>query len=302
MTAASDKDKKGEPGPAPGRRVLLKAPAKINLNLLVGPAREDGYHELDSYVCKINLYDSLAITPRLDELPSSLTCTGIDCGPVGDNLALKAARLFRERVPDAPPVDIELEKNIPPGTGLGGGSSDAASVLMAMNNLAGAPVEPDALALLAAELGSDVPLFLGPNASRMTGRGEKIEPATVHQFSAILLIPDLHCSTAEVYRQFDRQPHPLAQQLNARMLAQRPPSQWRRLLMNDLAPAAMAVCPPLAALHARVRRLVDKPVHLTGSGCAMFILCDDDRERWIVWQAIPEDVRPICHEVQLNRW
>ena len=113
----------------------LHAPAKINLNLLVGPRREDEYHSVDSCIAKISLYDSLQFRRRHDG-EITLHCHGLSCGAVEDNLVMRAARMLADLQP-VPGVDISLVKNIPSGGGLGGGSSDAACTLAGLNELWG---------------------------------------------------------------------------------------------------------------------------------------------------------------------
>ena len=292
-------------GPQPRMRRLgngtlqLAAPAKINLNLLVGPRRPDGYHPVDSLVAKVTLHDRLLLTPR-DDGRITLRCTGTDCGPDADNLALRAAHLLAEGRP-APGASIELAKHIPPAAGLGGGSSDAAAVLAGLNELWNLHLPADALALLAANLGSDVPLFLGPPASRITGRGEKIAAVPLHPFWAVLVLSDFPCPTAEVYRAFDQLPYQDQRQLDPSILAN-PPSRWRARLSNQLLEAACQVCPPLRATHQRLCEALPVPVALTGSGSAMFALCDNLMEAQKVHAAVPPDLRTACRIVVGNDW
>ena len=214
---------------ATGLRV--HAPAKINLNLLVAPRGEDGYHPIDSIVTRIALYDEIDLLPRRDAA-LRLTCPGADCGADEQNLALRAARLLAEGR-EVGGVDITLTKRIAAGRGLGGGSSDAAAVLAGLRALWGLNVNDDELSSLGGELGSDVPLFLGPPAARMTGRGEKLQRVAVHSLVAVVISPDFMCATADVYRAFDDAPPPMGEQIDMRLFA-KPPSQWRGLLVNQL--------------------------------------------------------------------
>jgi len=272
----------------PDGAIRMWAPAKINLNLLVGPRGADGFHPLDSLVAKVTLYDRIDLSPR-DDGALALTCEPAGCGPDERNLALRAARLLAEgrRVPGAV---IRLAKRIPPGRGLGGGSSDAAAVLLGLGRLWNLRVSPARLARLAAELGSDVPLFLGPPALRMTGRGEKVEPVAVHDFCAVLFLPDFSCGTHEVYRAFDECPSSPGAQLDAALLAG-PPSRWRHRLVNQLAAAAETVRGELREMRAAISRVVSLPVCLTSSGSAMFVLCDDCDEAAAVAAAAAGAVR-----------
>jgi len=285
---------------APSEGVLcVRAPAKINLDLLVGPRRQDGYHSLDSYVCKLTLYDRIGLRRRGDG-QIRFSHSGIECGPAESNLALRAARLLAE-ARDVPGVDLTLHKTIAPGAGLGGGSSDAAAVLWGLDRLWGLGLAADQLADLAARLGSDVPLFLGPACSRMTGRGETLAPVDAAAFYAVLILPPVTCSTQAVYRQFDLLAREPATQLPPQLLPQ-PPSAWRAELVNQLGQAARAIYPDLARLWDQLREVLPLPVHLTGSGSGLFVLCDHRDEAADVARLIPPPVRSWCVGAERNPW
>lgn len=278
--------------------LTVNAPAKINLNLLVGPRGDDGYHSLDSLAAKVTLYDRIELRPR-DDGAIKLECTGFDCGPEEDNLAMRAGRLLASS-PHAGGVDIMLAKSIPPGRGLAGGSSDAAAVLAGLNEIWRLGLATPQLGQLAAQLGSDVPLMLGPPAARMTGRGQHVQPVDVHDFAAVLHLPDFACSTAEVYRAFDARPPAADRQLDPASLAQ-PPSQWRELLVNQLTDAALSVCSGLERTLAAISRTLPH-ARMTGSGSAVFILCDGGPEASAALAAMPEDIRRQCVIVRNNPW
>jgi 4-diphosphocytidyl-2-C-methyl-D-erythritol kinase len=295
-----------------GGGLLVRAPAKINLDLLVGPRRADGYHDLDSLVAKVTLYDEVRLLPRRDGR-IGFSCAGADCGADEDNLALRAARVLDEALPpgrgNGVGVDIRLVKHIPPGKGLGGGSSDAAAVLVGLNRIWDLRLSPAELASLGPMLGSDVPLFFGPPALRMTGRGERIEPVTVHPFVAVLYVPAFSCSTADVYRAVDeatesgfQSPALARRDLDARVLSDQPPSQWRGLLRNDLSSAARLVQPELSRAWQNLAGRVAPPVLMTGSGSTLLVLCDDEDEARTVLAEMGEDLRPQCLVVQQNPW
>ncbi len=271
-------------------RVVLHAPAKINLNLLVGPRRDDGYHGLDSIVARVSLYDRIELRAR-DDGQVVLACAGFDCGPAERNLAHLAAEAMRRAAGAPRGADIRLDKRIGPGRGLGGGSSDAAAVLEGLNDLWRLRLPPERLGEMAASLGSDVPLFLGPATARMTGRGEILAPVEVHPFSAILVLaPRLACATREVYRAFDERPAPPERQLPPETF-RGPPSAWRGRLVNHLANAACRVCPPLGEVIETLRRATGLPVHVTGSGSGLFVLCDDSGEAQAVAAHMPSSLR-----------
>jgi len=279
--------------------ISSSVPAKINLNLLVGPRGADGFHPVDSLVVRITLFDRLHVQPRDDER-IVLHCQGADCGPDEDNLVMRAARALAKstRVPGA---DITLDKRIPPGKGLGGGASDAACALESLNELWQLGLDGPQLAAIAADLGSDVPLFLGPPAARMTGRGERVVPLRVHPFRAVLIVPDLLCRTSDVYEAFDYAPEPKADQLAPELLA-RPASTWRDRLVNQLAEAAMRTCPPLRRLYEHARQTVNLPVHVTGSGSAMFVLCDEADEADALARKLNKHLPAESLVVKPNAW
>jgi 4-diphosphocytidyl-2-C-methyl-D-erythritol kinase len=292
------------------------APAKINLNLLVGPRRADGYHGLDSLVAKVTLYDRIDLHRR-DDAQVTFACrkdradpaAAWDCGPDEQNLALRAARLLAGQGAGGG-ADINLVKHIPPGAGLGGGASDAAAVLEGLNELWRLNRSPAQLSPLAESLGSDVPLFLGPPGLRITGRGEAVEPLRVHPFVAVLFLPDFSTATAAVYRAFDelggaqggpRRRGP-AVQARLGLELRKPPSRWRQLLHNDLAGAAIRVCPPLGPLWRRLTAALELPVCLTGSGSALFVLCDGVAEAEAVCGRVPRDLGARWVVVRPNGW
>jgi 4-diphosphocytidyl-2-C-methyl-D-erythritol kinase len=284
----------------------LLAPAKINLNLLVGRRRADGYHSVDSFVCRVSLYDQIELAPRQDG-QITIACFGADCGSNDKNLALGAAKLLAARcsqlggIVAAGGVSISLHKRIPPGKGLGGGSSDAASVLAALNELWALGLAGEQLARLGSQLGSDVPLFLGPPSARITGRGEHVAPLTAPPFWAILFLPDFFCQTADVYQAYDRQDISIEQQLDPGALAG-PPSQWRHKLKNHLLPAAAAICPGLGDYQQQAQQALGIPVCLTGSGSAMFVLCDNQDEAISLAAKLPQELQEDCVIVQNNPW
>lgn len=182
----------------------LAAPAKINLNLRVlGKNTVTGYHDLESWMVPLTLADEL----RVELTPSpglQLTCSDPALDSGSDNLAWRAADLFFRETSSPGGACLELHKRIPHGAGLGGGSSDAAAVLKALNELAGHPLDDHALTSLAARLGSDVPFFLRAEPALARGRGEILEPRPLPQPLDLLLIkPPFAVETAWAYHQWD---------------------------------------------------------------------------------------------------
>lgn len=163
------------------------APAKINLTLTVKGRRDDGFHEIESLVCPISLFDTLEIEAR-DEGGLEFTCDDATL-PAGDtNLVVRAARLFCASCGIEPRLKIALTKRIPHGAGLGGGSSDAAATLYGLNRIFATELSLTALSAMAAELGSDVPLFLHHSAAIIRGRGELVEPVAFSPTLPLLLV------------------------------------------------------------------------------------------------------------------
>lgn len=156
----------------PVNPVVLACPAKLNLFLAVTGRRSDGFHELVSVVAPVALADTLTVEPAAE---FSLTCDDPALPADDTNLVLKAAVAFRVATGWRGGAKFTLAKCIPAGAGLGGGSSDAAAALKALNGLAGNPLAPDALATVAAGVGSDCALFLAGGPVVMRGRGEKVE-------------------------------------------------------------------------------------------------------------------------------
>jgi 4-diphosphocytidyl-2-C-methyl-D-erythritol kinase len=181
----------------------LLAPAKINLSFEVKGRRADGFHEIETLMTPISLADRLTIERAGDEGRIDFSCDDSSL-PVGDdNLAVRAARLFRERAGITAGIAIALEKKIPHGAGLGGGSSDAASTLLGLNELFEAGLPSEELMKLAAQLGSDVPFFLAHSAAICRGRGELVTPIPLDaKFQLLLLKPDFSVPTPWAYGQW----------------------------------------------------------------------------------------------------
>ena len=178
------------------------APAKINLWLRVFAPDATGYHPLDTLFCAIDLQDELQIGAGGG---IQLRVTGADVGPVETNLAYRAAYEYFQAIGKTPNVSIQLHKNIPAGAGLGGGSSDAAAVLRALQEAHDDAMPQADLLALAARLGSDVPFFLcGSSWARGSGRGEILEPLrSLPSRSVLIAVPDFPIATRDAYGWLD---------------------------------------------------------------------------------------------------
>src|SRR5467141_2104152 len=154
----------------------ILAPAKINLSLKILGRRNDGFHELDTLIAPISLYDEIRIDKGRSGKDIEFRCDDPSVPQGDDNLAVHAAKAFFETTKIDPAVSIELKKKIPHGAGLGGGSSDAASVLLALNELFETKLPREALAKMAEAIGSDVPFFIFQSDAVCKGRGDMVSP------------------------------------------------------------------------------------------------------------------------------
>lgn len=178
----------------------VRAPAKVNLSLKILGRRNDGFHELDTLIVPISLHDEIRIDKGRPAGGSKFICDDPSVPQGDDNLAVRAAKAFFETTKIDPAISIELKKKIPHGAGLGGGSSDAASVLIALNELFETKLPREALAELAEPIGSDVPFFIFQSAALCKGHGETVTPVKLkRQFSVLLIKPAFAISTGWAY-------------------------------------------------------------------------------------------------------
>ena len=186
--------------------ITVYACAKINLFLDVLSKLPDGYHEIDTVLQAVSLYDTVTLAPQARGI--SLFCSDPSLSSFADNLAFRAAALFYQRCPDLHTgVNIQLKKNIPIAAGLAGGSSDAAAVLVGMNLLFGAGLSEDELCSLGERLGMDVPFCVMGGCRHAVGRGEILSPLPVMPKCLILIaVGSEKVSTALAYRQIDSSP------------------------------------------------------------------------------------------------
>jgi 4-diphosphocytidyl-2-C-methyl-D-erythritol kinase len=216
--------------------------------------RSDGYHEIASVLQTINLYDRLTFSKASID---SLSCSdaSLSCG--AENLVVKALQLFRSRFDLSFGVRVHLEKKIPMQAGLGGGSSNAATTLWALNEMAGRPASLEELIEMGALLGSDVPFFFSEGIARCSGRGEIVEPVQFREgLSGWICKPTFGLSTALVYKE-------------TRVEEQRPSHAE---FYNDLEPAAFRLEPRLIEIQESLRKRGFETVSMTGSGTAFFCL------------------------------
>ena len=179
------------------------APAKINLFLKVLRRRPDGFHEIETFVSPISLCDQIKIDKNKRGQGISFRCDDPSVPRGDENLAVRAANAFFAATQMKPAVSIVLKKKIPHGAGLGGGSSDAAAVLLALNRLFATKLSRGELAKLGSTIGSDVPFFIFESAAVCTGRGEIVKPKKLtKQLSILLVKPDFAVSTPWAYKRW----------------------------------------------------------------------------------------------------
>jgi 4-diphosphocytidyl-2-C-methyl-D-erythritol kinase len=176
----------------------ILAPAKINLSLRILGKRADGFHEIETLIAPISLYDKIEIEKQNRWIDFSCDDPTLSTGD--DNLVVRAAKLFLEKTKIKGGLSIKLEKKIPHGSGLGGGSSDAAATLRALNQLFETKLSRDELTKLGSEIGSDVPFFLFESPAICKGRGEIVAPTKLgKKLSILLLKPEFGVSSAWAY-------------------------------------------------------------------------------------------------------
>ena len=239
-------------------------PAKVNLYLKVLARREDGYHDLVTVMQPLTLADELRLTPGKG---LSLDCRHPEVPSGPQNLVWRAAEKFGSATGRVPQVHIELVKKIPVAAGLGGGSSDAAGTLLALNELTGNPLGNETLHELAAELGADVPFFLRPGPAVGRGIGTVLSPLDLPPYWYVLLNPGLAISTAWVYGNLD---------LKALAHAGAPlPAAWdgehpEAWVANDLETVTLSRYPELRELLAGLSAAGARVQGMSGSGPTLF--------------------------------
>jgi 4-diphosphocytidyl-2-C-methyl-D-erythritol kinase len=319
------------------------APAKLNLTLAVVGRRDDGYHALHSIMVPLAFGDTIEIGPRrgpgtaasgraakAEEVglaAGALDTLGVaglplEAGP--DNLVLRAIAATRAEAavggrPDLPALAVRLMKRIPVAAGLGGGSSDAAATIGGALAAWGTVLSPPEMALVAAQLGSDVPFFLAGGAALVTGRGEFVEPlpAVAGEAPGVLIVtPPLAISTPAVFAAYAAGARPSAP-LAALTVSDELAAAFRAglhaaglmaraellALANDLLPASLAVAPTLAAFRSALGNVLGRPVGQSGSGPTAWVLYpaleDAQAAAAVVSRAAADGVLPRMGEGEL---
>ena len=257
------------------RCLTVVAPAKVNLFLGIGAMRSDGHHDLHSIFQTLQLHDTVRLAPA-DRL--TVHCdVDVDCLPEA-NLAWRAARAFSESLLVDVLVDIAIEKRVPPGAGLAGGSSNAAAVLAGLAHWANLPLTDERLYHAARSLGADVPFFLYGGAALMSGRGDHLDHHLPHVvFDLALVKPEVGVSTAAAYRAFDADPQPLGDWLGVEeALRAGDIAALGANLRNNMTPASLSLVPEVGeALAWMGRQEGVLGALVSGSGSSVFGVCTD---------------------------
>ncbi|MGP4046492.1 4-(cytidine 5'-diphospho)-2-C-methyl-D-erythritol kinase [Streptomyces sp. 2A115] len=262
--------------------VTVRVPAKVNVQLAVGGARPDGFHDLANVFLAVGLYDEVTVSPA-DAL--RVTCEGPDASQVPldrTNLAARAAEKLAARVGRAADVHIHIAKDIPVAGGMAGGSADGAGALLACDALWGTGAARSELLDICAELGSDVPFSLVGGAALGTGRGEKLRVLDVGgAFHWVFAVADGGLSTPAVYGEFDRLnegvdvPEPVASRVLLDALAKGDSVALAAALSNDLQAAALSLRPSLSDVLAAGRSAGALAGLVSGSGPTTAFLTRD---------------------------
>lgn len=251
------------------------APAKINLFLHITGRRDDGYHELQTLFQFLDLHDDLWFEVRDDE--KIRRCTEIDNIPAEEDLIIRAARRLREETGCKLGVDISIDKKLPQGGGIGGGSSDAATTLVALNKLWNLNLPEEKLAKIGLELGADVPVFIYGQASWAHGVGEKLHSFEPEMPWYLLVHPDIHISTAEIFS-------------NSQLTRDTTPIRMHSFIAGD----GHNDCEPVVrSNYPEVEKVFDwfglnSQARLTGTGACVFCPYPDESTAQNMARSLPE--------------
>ena len=260
-----------------GPSVHIAAQAKLNLHLRVLAREQSGYHSIETIFHRIDLADDLVITITPGE--RTLDVRGPDTGPVESNLAWRAAAAFAEHSGWPQGFRIDLEKKIPMGAGLGGGSADAAAVLRGLNSLSPQPIPAAGLMYLAAQIGADIPFLASQSVMALAwGRGERmLDLLPLPRRDILLMTPEFSVSTADAYRWLDEDRDAQAAHAIPVVIDRLGLTTWEALkafARNDFEAAVMARHPRLEGYLERLRRSRASFAAMTGSGSTIFGVLD----------------------------
>lgn len=252
------------------RHVRLKAFAKINLTLEVLNKRPDGYHNLRTVFQTISLADTLEIQFVRSRKTEIELDSSVD---IANNLVIRAAHAVLDAMKSTAKIRFQLTKRIPMGGGLGGGSTDAAAVLLALPALAGRTLPLEDLLKIAERLGSDVPFFLSGGCALGLGCGADVTVLPdPDQVSGLLISPPVHVSTPEAFASLNRPETLPAGAMKPRLFDSK---KWTEFCVNHFEESVFDRHPELGAIKQKLRKMGARPALMTGSGAAIFGMFDD---------------------------
>jgi 4-diphosphocytidyl-2-C-methyl-D-erythritol kinase len=257
------------------RCVTREAPAKINLGLQVVGRRPDGYHELVTVLQTIELSDTVTVEPAatIEGQPSLLGLAA------GDDLALRAAHLFQTNTRHEDGAHVAVEKRIPAAAGLGGGSSDAAAVLVAINELWGTGADRDDLERVASAIGADVPFLLRGGTQFATSRGDELRDLPSAPMRHVLLVrPHIELATAEVYMELRPSEWSDGTATNTLAGAISEGQLPTDVMRNDLKNAAVRLAPEIDEILTALQAAGAQPALMAGSGATCYGLFTEEAE------------------------
>ena len=266
----------------------FKSYAKLNLNLYVGPPEDGGLHRLSSVFQTISLFDNITLKPN--QLQHSVRFIGMDVPST--NTCTMVLDLLGERLKTF--WDVEINKNIPDGAGLGGGSSNAATLILALNQLESLNLSIDEMVRISSQVGSDVPYFLHGGQAHVSGTGDNIIPKVsyIDTTDFVLILPGIHCSTASVYGALDSMgQYDDLDQLNSTDLGV--------IGFNRLFKPACLVATELVNLYDTVNGMFPNQVFMSGSGSTLFIPCFSTNSQAEIKQVLETKLTSFDGEITL---
>lgn len=270
--------------------MILYSPAKINIGLHILRKRKDNFHELSSLMYPIPFYDIIEVHADFNSSTKlSFSNSGIIVPDPGEsNLCSRAGRLFLEKTGKSADIKLHLHKQIPFGAGLGGGSSNASTVMLALNKLASISLDNDQLAQLAAQLGSDCPLFIYGKSMMASGRGDILKETSLNLkgYFLVLLYPGIIIPTAKAYKKVvpENRETALAEML------QLPVSDWKNNVANDFEDSVFSEYPLIKKLKQGLYNKGAIYASMSGSGSSVYALYKDppnlteDLEKHVCWK------------------
>lgn len=253
--------------------MIVKSCAKINLSLIVKGKREDGFHELDMLIQNIDLCDIITINKNEGEIRVRSNIETLPCDE--GNLVYKAARLMKEHFKLGCSFDIEIEKNIPIAAGLGGGSSNAATVMKAIIDLCDIKVKQSELDKIALKLGTEVVYFLRSGCCRVRGKGEIVDKLNIQpELHFILINPKLGLSTKEVYTSLTEEDYSPSETNDEMLELLADGGDYLSLMRNDLQAAAIRKIPVIQDIILDLQSLGFSRTMMSGSGTTVFAVIE----------------------------